>query len=117
MPMADPMNAADEKPYAPDGDGVRLAIRLTPRAGRNGVDGVVRGSNGRPALRLRLAAAPIEGAANDALIGFLSDALGLRKSAIRIRSGATARLKILHLSGDAADIAARLDAWIGAAAR
>lgn len=106
------MTAEHGKPYAADKDGVRLAVRLTPRASRNGLDGIVQGSDGRPALQVRLVAPPVEGAANTALIAFLADALKLRKADIAIRSGQTARLKILHLSGDTAAIIARLDGWV-----
>jgi uncharacterized protein (TIGR00251 family) len=102
-------------PFTPDKDGVRLVVRLTPRANRNGLDGIVHDADGRPALQLRLAAPPVEGAANTALIAFLAQALKLRKSDIEIRSGATARLKILRLSGDATTISARLAAWIAGA--
>jgi len=75
----------------------------------------VRGSDGRPALRLRVTAPPVKGAANAALIAYVAHALGLRKSEVRIASGETARLKLLELSGDAASISARLAAWIAAA--
>ncbi len=102
-----------QAPFTVDGDGVRLAVRLTPRASRNSLDGLVAGPDGRPALQIRLAAPPVEGAANKALIAFLAAALKLRKSDIDIRSGETARLKILHLSGDGAAIAERLTQWIG----
>lgn len=102
-------------PFNVTADGVRLAVRLTPKAARNGLDGVVFGSDGRPALQLRVAAAPIDGAANVALIAYLAKALKLRKSAIRIVSGETARRKLLALSGDAAMISARLVKWIAAA--
>lgn len=61
-------------------------MRVTPRAGRTGVDGILDG-----ALRVRLAAAPVEGAANAALIGFVADLLDLPKSAISLTSGVTAR--------------------------
>jgi len=99
-------------PYSAVEGGVRLAVRLTPRASRNGLDGIVVGADGRPVLQLRLAAPPVEGAANKALIGFLADVLNLRKADIAIRSGETARLKILHLAGDGAAIARRLDEWL-----
>jgi uncharacterized protein (TIGR00251 family) len=104
-------SAAGGLPYAADAQGVRLAVRLTPRAGRSGIDGIVADADGRPALQLRVAAPPVEGAANKALIAFLADALDLRKSDIEIRSGATSRLKLLHLAGDSAAITARLAAW------
>jgi uncharacterized protein (TIGR00251 family) len=93
---------------------VRLVVRLTPRASRNGVDGVAVDADGRPILKLRLTAPPVEGAANKALVEYLAGALGLRKADIAIQSGETGRLKILHLSGDGAILAAGLDAWITA---
>jgi uncharacterized protein (TIGR00251 family) len=99
-------------PFAAEANGVLLAVRLTPRAGRDSVGGIVTNADGRPALSLRLAAPPVDGAANAALIAFLAKALKLRKADIEIRSGETARLKILRLSGDSAAIISRLRAWI-----
>jgi uncharacterized protein (TIGR00251 family) len=100
------------KPYAAVAGGVRLALRLTPRASRNGVDGIAADADGRPLLKLRLVAPPVEGAANQALIAFLSKTLSLRKAEIIIRSGETSRVKILHLAGDSAAILRKLDAWL-----
>lgn len=102
------------KPYAATQGGVRLAVRLTPRASRNGVDGIAADAEGRPLLKLRLVAPPVEGAANEALIAFLSKTLSLRKADIAIRSGETSRVKILHLTGDSAAILQKLDAWLAA---
>lgn len=92
---------------------MRLAVRLTPRASREGVDGVVTGADGRPALQIRLTAPPVEGAANAALIAFLAGALKMRKADIVIRSGLTSRVKILQLSGDPGAIEARLASMCG----
>jgi uncharacterized protein len=105
---------SDHRPalYAPARDGVQLVVRLTPRASRNEVVGIVIGVDGRSALQLRLTVPPVEGAANTALIAFLADALDLRKSDIAIRSGETARLKVLHLAGESGAIVARLDTWL-----
>jgi len=100
------------RPYQSVEGGVRLAVRLTPRAGRNGLDGIVTGADGRPALQIHLAAPPVEGAANKALMALLAEVLGLRKADVAIRSGETARLKLLHLAGDPATILARLEAWV-----
>ena len=100
------------KPYAAVPDGVRLALRLTPRAARNGVDGIVSAADGRPLLKLRLVAPPVEGAANAALIAFLAKTLSLRKADIAIRSGETGRIKILHLAGDSAAILQKLDSLL-----
>lgn len=88
--------------------GVRLAVRLTPRASRNSIDGIVTGADGRTALHIRLTAPPVEGAANTALIAFLAEMLDMRKADISIRSGQTTRLKILHLAGDAGTILKKL---------
>lgn len=101
------------EPHSVEPDGVRLAVRLTPRAGRDALDGVIALPDGRTAVQIRLSAPPVEGAANDALIAFLARALGVRKNAITIRSGATSRLKLLHLAGDSDALMARLAAWIG----
>ena len=100
------------KPYAAVEGGVRLALRLTPRASRTGVDGITQDAEGRPLLKLRLAAPPVDGAANAALIALLAKTLSLRKADITIRSGETSRTKVLHLTGDPAALMQRLDAWL-----
>lgn len=99
-------------PVTPVAKGIRLAVRLTPRASREGVDGVVQGPDGRRMLQLRLTAPPVDGAANAALVGFVAKALRLRKSEIAIVSGEKARLKLLELSGDSTELSARVAAWI-----
>ncbi len=103
-------------PYSADSRGLRLAVRVTPRGGREAVGGVVRDAEGRPALGVRLAAPPVEGAANAALVRFLAGALGLRRAEVTILSGETGRRKMLHLAGEPATLAARLDALIRDAA-
>ena len=100
------------KPYAAAQGGVRLALRLTPRASRNGVDGIVADAEGRPLLKLRLVAPPVDGAANESLIAFLAKTLAMRKADITIRSGETGRVKILHLAGDPTAIIQTLDALL-----
>lgn len=100
------------KPYAAEAGGLRLAVRLTPRANRHGLDGVTVGADGRPVLQIRLAAPPVEGAANKALLTYLAEALGVRKTALAIRSGEAARFKILFIEGDGPALIARLEDWI-----
>jgi uncharacterized protein (TIGR00251 family) len=51
------------------------------------------------ALKLRLAAPPVDGKANEALIRYLADRLGIPKSAILLRSGQTSRRKMLEVTG------------------
>ncbi len=102
-----------QRPFSRQPDGVRLAVRLTPRAGRDALDGIIALPDERCAVQIRLAAPPVEGAANDALIAFLARVLGVRKNAITIRSGHTSRLKLLHLAGVSDALMARLADWIG----
>ena len=102
---------------AATGAGVRLAVRLTPRAARDGLDGVVPGPDGWPVLQLRVAAPPVEGAANAALVGYVATSLRLRKSDVSIVSGERGRLKLLELSGDPAALLARLAEWVDGAGR
>lgn len=89
--------------------GVRLAVRLTPRGGRDAVEGWSEDAEGRPLLKARVAAPPVEGAANIALVKLIAKALGLPRSAVRIASGETARIKVLEIDGrDQAEVRARL---------
>ena len=76
---------------------MRLAVRLTPRGGREAIDGWATDGDGRPYLKVRVAAPPVEGAANAALLILLAKALGLPKSSLSIASGAGARLKLVEV--------------------
>ena len=87
----------------------RLAVRLTPRAGRERIDGWDQDEAGRPFLKARVAAPPVEGEANAALVRLIAKALGVPKGAVRIVSGDTARLKQLEIEGlEQAELVARL---------
>ena len=76
----------------------RFAVRLTPRAGANQVDGVVEGD-----LRARVSAPAVEGAANNALVRLLADELGVPRRDIRIVAGATGRRKLVVVDGMSRD--------------
>jgi uncharacterized protein (TIGR00251 family) len=80
------------------GDGVRFTVRVQPRASRS----EVAGSYG-DGVKIRLTAPPVEGAANAALIEFLSRALGVSKSDIRIARGERSRSKVVEVAGIASD--------------
>ena len=78
---------------------VRFAVRLTPRAAADRVDGVIDG-----VLRVRVGAPAVEGAANNALVKLLSDELGVARRDVRIVAGASSRQKLVvvdHLEADA----------------
>ncbi len=72
----------------------RLAVRVQPRASRTEVVG----AHG-DAIKIRLAAPPVDGAANEELIAFLSKKLGVSKSAVRIVKGDQGRDKLVEIDG------------------
>jgi len=84
-----------------------LAVRVTPRGGRDAVEGWVRDDAGRAVLKVRVAAAAADGAANAAVVALLAKALSRPKSAFTLVSGQTARVKRIAVDGlDEADLAA-----------
>jgi len=90
--------------------GATVTVRVTPRAGRSEMGGVR-----DEMLLVRLAAAPVDNAANEALVGLLSDALHVPRRDIRIVSGARSRTKHVLVDGRrAADLNAMLPALLGA---
>lgn len=76
------------------GRGIRLPIRVSPRSSRNGIDGVVDGR-----LRVLVTASPVDGAANDAVVRLIADALGLPPSVVRIAVGGSGRDKLVEVQG------------------
>ena len=89
---------------AEDKSGVTIAVRVVPRARHTAVAGL----HG-DALKIRLAAPPVEGAANKALVAFLADALGVCKRDIHLVSGERSRHKLVRIEGlDASTVEARL---------
>lgn len=90
-------------------EAVKLAVRLTPRGGRDAIEGFSEDEAGRPVLKVRVAAPPVEGEANAALVKLLAKTLGLPRSAVRFVTGETGRLKILEVEGpDEAELRRRL---------
>ena len=88
---------------------MRFAVRVTPRGGRDAVEGWTRDAEGRPVLKLRVSVAAADGAANAAVLALLARALEVPKSRLAIVRGETARVKQVEAQGlDAAALAARL---------
>lgn len=86
-----------------------LAVRLTPRAGADRIDGWETDAAGRRHLKARVRAAPVDGEANAALETLLAKALGVPRSSVRVVRGASARLKQVAVDGlNDAEVAARL---------
>ena len=102
------------EPWTVAGDHLRLSVRLTPRGGRDAIDGIETLADGRSVLKLRVRAAPSDGEANAALVALLARELGLPRSGVKLSAGATARLKTVALTGDPQALAARLRARLAA---
>jgi len=100
-----------ETPWTAEAGGVTLWLRLTPKGGRDAIDGVETMADGKTVLKARVRAAPEDGKANAALIELIARALSVPKKAVTIRSGETSRVKKLFIAGDPAttiDALARL---------
>lgn len=82
---------------------IRLPVRLTPGAAADRVDGWDVDAEGRPVLKVRVRARPVEGEANEALVKLMAKALGVPKSAVAIQRGGQSRTKILVIEGLSGD--------------
>ena len=82
--------------------GISVALRVTPRGGRDDIDGLETLANGRSVVKVRVRAIADGGEANRALTELLAKALGVPKAKVRILSGATSRLKQIAVDGDPA---------------
>jgi uncharacterized protein (TIGR00251 family) len=87
----------------PTADGVRLELLVQPRASRSEIAGLV-----GDRIKIRLAAPPVEGQANDALIRVLADLFDLARSQVIIRSGESGRRKSVLIRGITLDQALNL---------
>ncbi len=81
---------------SPDGSAL-LRVRVTPKGGRDAIDGPGADAAGLAHLKLRVSAPPEGGAANAAVLKLLSKALKRPKSSLSVESGATSRVKIIRV--------------------
>jgi uncharacterized protein len=80
--------------------GISVALRVTPRGGRDGIDGVEMLADGRPVLKVRVRAIADGGEANRAVTALMAKALRVPKAKVRILSGMASRLKQVAVEGD-----------------
>jgi uncharacterized protein (TIGR00251 family) len=80
------------------GNTVTFLVKVVPRSSRTAVAGILGGM-----LKVKLAAAPEKGKANEALVEFLADTLGVKKNAIIITSGHTSPVKTIQITGISAE--------------
>ena len=84
-------------------------MRLTPKGGRDEIDGVETLSDGRTVLKARVRAAPSEGEANAALVRLIAKSLAVPARDVTLTAGATSRVKRLAIAGDGPALAAALE--------
>lgn len=96
-------------PWQASPQGLRIAVRLTPRGGKDALGKVEVLSDGRPVLAARVRAAPTDGEANRALIRLIARTLKVPASQVSIAQGATSRVKMVLVEGDGAALGALLE--------
>jgi uncharacterized protein len=108
--LADASRPAPTPPWRPSTGGISIALRVTPRGGRDDIDGIETLSDGRSVVKIRVRAIADGGEANRAVTELLAKALGVPKAKVRLVSGATSRLKQVAIDGDPAMLGEALHA-------
>ncbi len=96
-------------PWTIERDGLLVTVRLTPKGGRDAVDGIERMADGRSVLRVRVRAAASEGEANAALLKLMAKTMGVAPRSVELVAGATSRIKRLRIDGAGPALAAILE--------
>ena len=96
-------------PWSIQSGRVVLHVHLTPKGGRDALEGVATLADGASVLKMKVRSPPEDGKANAAAIACLAKALGLAKSAIELTAGAKSRHKTFKISGDGDAIVAILE--------
>ena len=99
-----------------DDDGIELAVKVTPRANRARIDGVVVDAAGAAWLAVRVTAPPDGGRANEAVLRLLARKLDLAASACAVAAGAGSRWKRVRCTGDPNDLERRAASLAGSTA-
>ena len=103
------MSVPEGRAWRPAPGGLLVTVRLTPKGGRDAIEGIERRADGVCALKVRVRAAPHEGAANAALEALIARTLDVAPSRVSLVSGPTARIKTLKIEGDPAALSAALE--------
>jgi uncharacterized protein (TIGR00251 family) len=88
------------EPWRYSTQGVSVALRVTPRGGRDDIDGLETLADGRTVVKVRVRAIAEGGEANRAVTELMAKALGVSKRDVRLMSGSTSRLKQIAVDGD-----------------
>lgn len=91
---------------------IQFVVRVSPRASRQAVEGVIKDADGSKMLKIAVNAAPDDGKANQAVLALLAKTIGIAKTRLTLVSGATGRKKIIRLDAVDAALLTRLNDWI-----
>jgi uncharacterized protein len=108
---------AGDRPWIVSADGLIVTVRLTPKSGRDSIDGIVHLSDGRIVLKARVSAPPSDGEANGALTRLLAKTLRIAPGNITLIGGTASRIKRMLIKGDVAAVVAALEQIREVAAR
>ena len=100
---------AGDRPWVVCAEGLVVTVRLTPKAGRDSIDGIMYLSDGRSVLKARVSAAPSGGEANGALARLLAQTLRIAPRDVTLVGGTTSRIKRMLIKGDVRAIVAALE--------
>ncbi|GGH32752.1 UPF0235 protein [Alsobacter metallidurans] len=95
-------------PWTVDSAGLIVYVRLTPKGGKDCIEGIEALANGKPVLKARVRAVPEAGKANAALARLLADACGVAHGSVALTAGGAARVKTLRIDGEPEALASRL---------
>ena len=95
--------------YQQTSEGLKLFVRLSPKAKREGMEGLHTDPDGTERIKIAVSAPPVDGKANEALIKWLSKHLHIAKSSITLIGGTTDRSKTLLIEGNAAELIQKLE--------
>ena len=109
-------------PLLPAAAGIRLRLKVTPKAKRNAIGGLIdepddSRSGAGAALKISVTAAPEDGKANDAVIALLAKEFGVAKTAISVVAGATDRRKLVEIRGPSVELTQQIQAWLASKER
>jgi uncharacterized protein len=99
-------------PYRLLADGILLFVRLTPKGGRDALDGLMYDGDGKAWLKARVSAVPEDGKANAALEALLAKIFGVSRGHVYVIVGQTARNKQVKITGDQKNLLTKLAATI-----
>ena len=104
---------APARPWSVQDGGLLLTVRVTPKGGRDAIEGIAQRADGACVLKLRVRAAAAEGEANAAVLQLVAAALGVPARDVSLVVGGRGRMKRLRVAGAGAALAAAMERICG----